>query len=111
MNISVTKRDNGVTELAVSGRLNMTTAARMIDAIQAAVNDNRSNIAIDLSGVIFLDSSGLGALIAGLKSARQAGGDVRLVRPTEQVELVLDLTNMSSVLVSFDSVESAYPNG
>jgi anti-sigma B factor antagonist len=111
MNISVTKRDNGVTELAGSGRLNMTTAARMIDAIQAAVNDNRSNIAVDLSGVIFLDSSGLGALIAGLKTARQAGGDVRLVRPTEQVELVLDLTNMGSVLVSFDSVESAYPNG
>ena len=43
-----------------------------------------------------------------MKTAREAGGDVRLVKPTEQVELVLELTNMAGVLRSFDSVESAY---
>lgn len=110
MDISVTTHDNGITELGVTGRLNMVTAARVRDAIQTAVDDNRGRVAVDLSGVVFLDSSGLGALIAGLKTAREAGGDVRLVRPTEQVELVLDLTNMGSVLKSFDSVESAYPH-
>lgn len=110
MDISVTPRENGVTELGVTGRLNVVTAARVREAIQTAVNDNRGKVAVDLSGVVFLDSSGLGALIAGLKAAREAGGDVRLVRPTEQVALVLDLTNMGSVLKSFDSVEDAYPH-
>ncbi|HET8958128.1 MAG TPA: STAS domain-containing protein [Microcella sp.] len=111
MDISTTQHGNGVTEIGVTGRLNMVTAARVRDAIQTAVESNHPRVAVDLSGVVFLDSSGLGALIAGLKTAREAGGDVRLVRPTEQVDLVLDLTNMGTVLKSFDSVESAYPNG
>lgn len=108
MDISIIPHPQGVTEITVSGRLNMVTAARVREAIQSAVDDNRPRVAITLEQVVFLDSSGLGALIAGMKTAREAGGDVRLVKPTEQVELVLELTNMSGVLRSFDSVESAY---
>lgn len=111
MDIVVTPLANGVSELAVSGRLNMVTAPRVREAIQTAVDSNHARIAVDLSGVVFLDSSGLGALIAGLKTAREAGGDVRLISPTEQVELVLELTNMGAVLKTFDTVESAYPHG
>jgi anti-sigma B factor antagonist len=56
----------------------------------------------------FLDSSGLGALIAGLKTARQAGGDLRIARPTEAVSLVFTLTNMDRVLRPRASVEEAF---
>lgn len=108
MDISIIPHPQGVTEISVSGRLNMVTAARVREAIQSVVDDNRPRVAITLEHVVFLDSSGLGALIAGMKTAREAGGDVRLVKPTEQVELVLELTNMAGVLRSFDSVESAY---
>lgn len=111
MDIIVNPRDNGVSVVSVSGRLNMVTAPRVREAIQTAVENNQPHVAVDLSGVVFLDSSGLGALIAGLKTAREAGGDVRLVNPTEQVQLVLELTNMGTVLKTFDDVESAYPHG
>ncbi len=111
MDIIVNPRANGVSEISVSGRLNMVTAPRVREAIQTAVDGNQPQVAVDLSGVVFLDSSGLGALIAGLKTAREAGGDVRLINPTEQVQLVLELTNMGTVLKTFDDVESAYPHG
>lgn len=111
MDIIVNPRANGVSEISVSGRLNMVTAPRVREAIQTAVDSNQPRVAVDLSGVVFLDSSGLGALIAGLKTAREAGGDVRLISPTEQVQLVLELTNMGTVLKTFDDVESAYPHG
>lgn len=111
MDIIVNPRANGVSEVSVSGRLNMVTAPRVREAIQTAVDNNQPRVAVDLSGVVFLDSSGLGALIAGLKTAREAGGDVRLINPTEQVQLVLELTNMGTVLKTFDDVESAYPHG
>jgi len=111
MDIVVNPHANGVSEVAVSGRLNMVTAPRVREAIQTAVNNNQPRVAVDLSGVVFLDSSGLGALIAGLKTAREAGGDVRLVNPTEQVQLVLELTNMGTVLKTFEDIESAYPHG
>lgn len=110
MEIVVTPRGHGVVELAITGRLNMVTGPRVREALERAIADNTPLIAVDLSGVVFLDSSGLGALIAGLKMARAAAGDLRLIRPTEQVALVLELTNMGSVLQSFDTVESAYPH-
>jgi len=54
-----------------------------------------------------VDSSGLGALIGGLKTARQADGDLRIAAPTEQVATVLGLTNLDRVLRPFATVEDA----
>ena len=110
MEITVVHHPFGVAEVAISGRLNMVTAARMREAIKQAVDANHVNVAVDLSQVVFLDSSGLGALVAGLKAVRASGGDLRLIRPAEQAQLVLDLTNMSSVLRSFDSIGAAFPH-
>ena len=67
-------------------------------------------IVVDLTAVDFIDSSGLGALVNGLKIARQAGGDLRISAPTDQVKLVLQLTNMERVLYPYPTVESAYAN-
>ncbi len=110
MDITVVHHPFGVAEVTVGGRLNMVTAARMREAIEQAVDANHPNVAVDLSQVVFLDSSGLGALVAGLKAVRASGGDLRLVRPAEQAQLVLELTNMGSVLKSFDSVGAAFPH-
>jgi len=110
MDITVVHHPFGVAEVAVAGRLNMVTAARMREAIKQAVDANHPNVAVDLSQVVFLDSSGLGALVAGLKAVRAAGGDLRLIRPGEQPQLVLELTNMGSVLKSFDTVGDAFPH-
>ena len=49
----------------------------------SAAGSNR--VVVDLAETQFLDSSGLGALIAGLKTTRQAGGDLRIARPERQV--------------------------
>ncbi len=110
MDITVVHHPFGVTEVGVAGRLNMVTAARLRKVIQSAVDDHHPNVAVDLSHVVFLDSSGLGALIASLKAVRASGGDLRLVKPAEQAQLVLELTNMSSVLASFESVADAFPH-
>jgi anti-sigma B factor antagonist len=55
-----------------------------------------------------MDSSGLGALVACLKSARQAGGDLRIAAPSEQVTMVLELSNLDRVLVGYASAGDAY---
>lgn len=63
---------------------------------------------VDLSAVESIDSSGLGALISGLKSARQAGGDLRIVAAGPQVSAVLELTNLNRVLKAYDTAEGAF---
>jgi len=62
---------------------------------------------VDLSSTEFMDSSGLGALVAGLKTARQAGGDLRIASPSAQVQTVLSLTNLDRVLRAHETVEQA----
>jgi len=89
----------------------MVTAGRFREVVTEIVDSGKSRIVVDLSQTTFLDSSGLGALISGLKSARQAGGDLRLAAPTDQVQLVLKLTNMDRVLADYADVESAYARG
>ena len=93
--------------LKLQGRLSMVAAPQLRAEAEQAVRAARPRVVVDLTGVEFVDSSGLGALVAGLKTARQAGGDLRIAGAGEQVRTVLGLTNLDRVLRNHDSVEDA----
>ncbi|WP_345750695.1 STAS domain-containing protein [Microbacterium rhizophilus] len=95
------------TVLSPQGKLNLVAAPPLKARIDELVRDQRSRIVIDLAAVDFVDSSGLGALIGGLKAARQAGGDVRIAAAGDQVRAVLKLTNLDRILAPFDTIEDA----
>lgn len=100
--------DRGVGVIRPQGRLNMVSAKELRLTVSELVAGGTHRVVVDLGDTTFIDSSGLGALVAGLKSARQAGGDLRIARPTQQVVTVLGLTNMDKVLRPRDSVEGAF---
>ena len=100
-------RDGGVAVLAARGRLDMVAAPQLRALVTETVGSGGSRVVVDLAETSFIDSSGLGALIAGLKTARQAGGDLRIAGAGEQVRMVLELTQMHTVLRPYASVEAA----
>lgn len=100
--------ESGVVVVSPEGRLNMTAAPGLREQLHGLVRDGHSRLVVDLTGVDSIDSSGLGALISGLKAARQAGGDLRIAAPGEQVTAVLELTNLNRVLKSYDSADTAF---
>ena len=102
------RHDDDVTIVQPQGRLNMVAAPKLRELLTSIVGDGDTRIVVDLSSTEFIDSSGLGALISGLKTARQAGGDLRIAAPTTQVETVLSLTNLNRVLKSYASAEIAF---
>lgn len=108
MNIHSKVLGDGIAVLKLVGKLNMVSAPQLREVISSAVLAGNPRIAVDLSDVDFMDSSGLGALVNGLKSTRQAGGDLRIASPTEQVKLVLELTNLDRVLTAYDNAEEAF---
>lgn len=108
MEFTVTQHEGGVGILHLDGRLNMVTAGEVRELVATTVAGGHPRVVVDLAGVDFMDSSGLGALINGLKIARQAGGDLRIASPNEQVKLVLQLTNVERVLPAYESAELAY---
>lgn len=110
-NIPVEQLGAGQAVLRPASRLDLRSAPQLRAAVTDAVESGSTLVVVDLSGVDFMDSSGLGALIAGLKTARQASGDLRICGPTEQVTMVLELTQMDRVLRAHPSVEAALGAG
>jgi anti-sigma B factor antagonist len=110
MEFTVQELGQGTAVVRGAGRLNMVSAGQLRELVASTVAGGNPRIVVDLSAVDFIDSSGLGALVNGLKTARQAGGDLRISAPNDQVKLVLQLTNMERVLSSYPTAESAYAN-
>lgn len=67
----------------------------------------RSRIIIDLSQVSFIDSNGLGVLVAGLKKAIRNKGDIRLVNPTAAVRMLMEITRVDKVFQVYPCRELA----
>ncbi len=101
------RQQDGGSVVGPRGRLTMVSARAFRDAVTEVIERDGGTVVVDLSGVSFVDSSGLGALVACLKTARQAGGDLRIAAPTEQVTMVLGLTNLDRVLRPRATVEDA----
>ncbi|HEV3279862.1 MAG TPA: STAS domain-containing protein [Terriglobia bacterium] len=104
LTIAEEQRD-GVTVLKLTGRLVLgeesnelrTTIKRLLDA-----GDNK--ILVDLNGVSYIDSAGLGTLVAGFTSSRNAGGTMKLANLTKKVNEQLNITKLVTVFDVFDNV-------
>ncbi|GAB2452925.1 anti-anti-sigma factor [Conyzicola lurida] len=101
------RAEGGGVVLVPSGRLTVVTAPQLRETVANQLVSGQQLIVVDLSSTEFVDSSGLGALVSCLKSARQAGGDLRIVAPTEQVSMVLRMTNLDRILQPRASVDDA----
>ena len=100
---------DGVGLVTMSGSL----TAGQVDAFRAEFNDwqksNESfrNVVLDCQGIDFMDSSGLGALIALLKRVTEHGGDLKLARLPKKVRMVFEITRAYKIFQICDSVEEA----
>jgi anti-sigma B factor antagonist len=107
MELSTDTRD-GYAVIALSGRLTASGAPLLRNAVGDLVTAGEPHIVIDMAELAFVDSSGLGALVGGLKSARVAGGDLRIAAVPDAVRTVLRLTNLDRVLRDYPTPESAF---
>ena len=95
------------TVVEVKGEVDLYTAPRLKERMADLTAQGRSQLAVDLEGVEFMDSTGLGVLIGGLKRCREAGGTLALLRPREPVRKVLTITGLDKVFPIHDSLEQA----
>lgn len=93
--------------IAPVGRLDVAGAPALKDAVSEVVKDGPQRVVIDMEGVSFVDSTGLGSVIAALKQIRGTQGELRLAAPNQQVRVVLELTTLDRVFPYFGTVEEA----
>ena len=91
--------------ITVSGEVDLASSPDLDTAIIAAIESGSSSLVIDLTDVSFMDSSGLGVIVRGLKRCREADKDLDLVITNERVLKVFGITGLDQVIPIHDSVE------
>lgn len=85
--------------IALHGRFDAHESPSLGAWIDARLEDGTSLLSVDLSDVTFVDSTALAVLVRGMKRCRAAGGDLALVRPSQTVRVILELTRLDRAFV------------
>ncbi len=83
--------------IKLKGEVDIYTAARLREAIAEAVDEKRYKIVVDLEDVDFLDSTGLGVLVGGLKRVKPFDGEMGILCTQEKILRVLRITGLTKV--------------
>ena len=94
------------TVLAVGGELDVVGAPALRQAVVAAVSAGGTRLILDLTGVDFIDSFGIGAVVGALKRVRQRDGELALVCPAPRVRRVFELCDLDRILTLHNSIDS-----
>jgi anti-sigma B factor antagonist len=95
------------TVLTVRGEVDVYTAPRLREKLVELVAQGRYRIVVDLEAVDFLDSTGLGVLVGGLKRVRSHDGDLVLVCTHQRILKVFEITGLTKVFTIHDSLDKA----
>lgn len=105
----LTTERQGVPVVWAAGEVDVSTAPRLREHLTTLPVDAR-RVLVDLSEVTFLDSTGLGVLVAGWKRCQESGASLELVVTRPQVRKVLEITSLDGVFKIFDSIDEAFPD-
>jgi anti-sigma B factor antagonist len=104
--VNVSERD-ACAVLAVTGELDVATAPQLRQEAVRLTTAGHVHLVIDLSGVDFLDSTGLGVIVGVLKRARTHGGELAVAGAENHVRKVFEITRLSDVLPMYATVDEA----
>ena len=109
MDIRIVERPvGGVTVLDIVGKLVMDRSAQHLkDKINSLISQERTHIVLNLKNVPYIDSSGLGQLVASYGSVMKAGGALKLLNVNSRNHDLLSITRLVTVFESFDSETEA----
>jgi anti-sigma B factor antagonist len=109
MQLRITNRTvDGILVLDCSGRIVFgEESASLRDAVKKFIADGKNRIVLNLSGVNYIDSGGLGTLVALYTTARNAGGSIKLANLTQRVGDLLQVTKLVTIFDVYDSEDEA----
>ncbi|HZA77251.1 MAG TPA: STAS domain-containing protein [Acidimicrobiales bacterium] len=101
----------GWTVVSVYGELDVATSPSLRERLIRLVGDGSPRLVLDLEGVDFLDSTGLGTIVSALKRARTHGGDLRLVCTEARIRRLFEITGLDKAVPLHASLDDAIAPG
>lgn len=107
--MEITQRaiDEKTCVISLDGTLNARSADHVKDVFREVVGEGTRQVVLDLGDVPFIDSSGLAALVSGLKTLNEKEGSLKLASLQSQADLLFKLTMFDKVFEIFADVDSA----
>jgi anti-sigma B factor antagonist len=103
-----TRQSGGVTLVDLAGRITLGPAASAFgDKIRELTGAGHKSLVLNFADISYIDSSGLGELVASLSSVAQQGGTVKLLKLNKRVAEILKITNVESLFQVFDDEAAA----
>ena len=104
----VKEEQKGVTIIKVEDeRLDSMIAPQLKSELLFLANDGKKNILIDLSGVSYADSSGLGAFLFGIRQLKNIDGQLKLFSANDRIMSLVRIARLDNVLLNFYDKEEA----
>lgn len=91
----------------VKGEIDVYTAPKLREKLIELVSEGSYNLVVNLEGVDFLDSTGLGVLVGALKRVKAHDGGLALVCTEEKILKIFKITGLTKVFPIHDSVDAA----
>lgn len=108
MELDMSFRTEGVvTVVTVAGDVDLTSAGALHDGLDTQFQLGSRHVVVDLDGVTFLDSTGLGVLVALLRAVRADSGDARFVCSSPRILRLFAITSLDAVFEVRDTVAAA----
>jgi anti-sigma B factor antagonist len=103
-----TKELNEITVIKFDGSmLGGPEASELNSTLHKLIEGKKKKIVVDLSDVVLMNSSGLGMMIGGVTTMRNAGGELKIAAATDKVLNLFKITKINSVIELHDSVKHA----
>lgn len=107
MNFNISERYNCVV-LEFKGKvMGGPDAVSLNEKLHELIEEDKTNVVVDLGKVKFMNSSGLGMLIGALTTMRKSGGDLRIANATDKIESLLVVTKLITVFKNYKTLEEA----
>jgi anti-sigma B factor antagonist len=99
LSIQTKHLDPDIVVLEMTGRITMGNDCRQVEwTTNTLVNESRTRIIFDLSGISHVDSTGIGIIVTVAGQMRQAGGELRIAGANEHVQKILKMTNVDQIV-------------
>ncbi len=102
------RTQDGIVVLSPSGKIMGGPDASLLnDKLHQCIEDDQKRIVVDLAGVEWMNSTGLGILISSYTTLRNNGGELKLANVTDKIHSLLVITKLVTVFEAHDSVDEA----
>lgn len=98
---------NDMSVISIVGSIDGLTAPELTEFIKSQIETGETNLVIDLDQVNFMSSAGLRAILTGLKSIRDQGGEIYLAAPQPGIEKTLRISGFNKIIKIFPTFNEA----